>query len=280
MSEEFYTVIGTYSDPVGQRFAMTVRAETPFEAEKKAYAEAIKAAGIGVELIVAAVIKGSPELADVKYTDGVVGAPEPEPELEGSAGLLQKLQRAGIKRVTANWYGSGDEGTIQDVELFDDHGRNVGEAGPGFRDGSEKNLAEEFEEWLGVLLYDQVGSWGDNEGGAGSLDFNVESGVVQVDHGMYAEPVLYPTPFKIDMQTGAVMEVPTWPNQSINELEPKAYDRNLSIGVRLGELADEILKIDKALSTDDPADYGWDMLGVLREKLAEWFDDKNRRTMM
>lgn len=61
-----YTVFGVYTDPLGQRFAALVEADSPESAELKARDEAEEAADL---LMIAGVIEGHHQCVD-NYTDG------------------------------------------------------------------------------------------------------------------------------------------------------------------------------------------------------------------
>lgn len=65
--ESVYTVVGVYTEPFGQRFATTVKAESAREAERLAVEEADQG------LIVAGVVKGRHAMADI-HTDGLDNA--------------------------------------------------------------------------------------------------------------------------------------------------------------------------------------------------------------
>lgn len=198
-----YTVIGVYTDQdPPQRFATTVEATSSPHAEELAKREAASDA-----LVVAGVVEGSAVLTDIASASPASSV-EVKAEFidEPSALLLSRLRALRIRKVTATWHGSGDEGSVQDVTLFDESGRSVGEAHEYGGNGSraEDQLASDLSTWMDELIYQVNPGWEINEGGGGTLEFDTDSNMMHFGHYFYPEPEGVPQPFKINMLTGEV----------------------------------------------------------------------------
>lgn len=95
--------------------------------------------------------------------------------------IVPKLNELGVTKLTVNYSGSGDEGSIDGIEVEPD-----GLAIPDELERQISGLADEF-------LYSEHGSWGDDDGATGTIVIDpVESKIVN-EHGWYFTEVNYET---------------------------------------------------------------------------------------
>ena len=95
--------------------------------------------------------------------------------------IVPKLNELGVTKLTVNYSGSGDEGSIDGIDVEPE-----GLVIPDELEEQISNLADE-------LLYSEHGSWGDGDGGTGTIVIDpVESKIVN-KHGWYFTDVNYET---------------------------------------------------------------------------------------
>jgi hypothetical protein len=103
--------------------------------------------------------------------------------------LLQRLRDAGITKVVIEYYGSGDEGSINDITF---------EPSPINRDitvgqsmdlkAAQEQLCEPLTDWAYHELSARWGGWEINEGSTGDITIDVAAGTAKFHHGIYPEP--------------------------------------------------------------------------------------------
>jgi hypothetical protein len=87
--------------------------------------------------------------------------------------IMPKLAELGVRKVTVNYSGSGDEGLIDGIDV-EPEGVTI----PDELKEQISDLADEF-------LYAEHGSWGDGDGATGTIVIDpVESKIVN-EHGWY-----------------------------------------------------------------------------------------------
>jgi hypothetical protein len=106
------------------------------------------------------------------------------------AELLQSLREAGITKVTIEYYGSGDEGSIGEVAF---------EPSPTNRDitvgqsmdikAAQERLRRPIQDWAWDELERRWPGWEINEGSTGDITIDVTTGTAHFHHGIYPEPV-------------------------------------------------------------------------------------------
>ena len=95
--------------------------------------------------------------------------------------IMPKLAELGVRKLTVNYSGSGDEGSIDGIDVEPE-----GLAIPDELEEQISDLADEF-------LYSEHGSWGDGDGGTGTIVIDpVECKIVN-EHGWYSTEVNYET---------------------------------------------------------------------------------------
>ncbi len=95
--------------------------------------------------------------------------------------IIPKLTQLGVTRLTVNYSGSGDEGSIDGVDVEPE-----GLALPDELEEQISDLADEF-------LYSEHGSWGDGDGGTGTIVIDPVEGKIINEHGWYSTEVNYET---------------------------------------------------------------------------------------
>jgi hypothetical protein len=95
--------------------------------------------------------------------------------------VTPKLRELGIQKLTIHYSGSGDEGSLGEIESEPE-----GIPLPEDLDDRLRELVEEF-------LYDQHGSWGDGEGATGKVVIDTTDNKVTNEHGWYVSDIDYST---------------------------------------------------------------------------------------
>jgi hypothetical protein len=95
--------------------------------------------------------------------------------------IIPKLTELGVTRLTVNYSGSGDEGSIDGIDVEPE-----GVALPDELEEQISDLADEF-------LYSEHGSWGDGDGGTGTIVIDAVEGKLVNEHGWYFTDVNYET---------------------------------------------------------------------------------------
>jgi hypothetical protein len=93
--------------------------------------------------------------------------------------IIPKLSELGVTKLTVNYSGSGDEGSIDGLEVEPE-----GLAIPDELKEQISDLADEF-------LYSEHGSWGDGDGGTGTIVIDPIAGKIVNEHGWYFTDVSY-----------------------------------------------------------------------------------------
>jgi hypothetical protein len=95
--------------------------------------------------------------------------------------IIPKLTELGVRKLTVNYSGSGDEGRVEGID--------VEPKGIAIPDELDENICDLIDDFL----YSAYGSWGDGEGSTGTVVIDaVESKIVN-DHGWYSTEVDYET---------------------------------------------------------------------------------------
>lgn len=95
--------------------------------------------------------------------------------------IIPKLSELGVRKLTVNYSGSGDEGSIDGIDVEPE-----GLAIPNELEELISDLADEF-------LYSEHGSWGDGDGGTGTIVIDPVQGKIINEHGWYFTDVNYET---------------------------------------------------------------------------------------
>jgi len=95
--------------------------------------------------------------------------------------IIPKLSELGVTKLTVNYSGPGDEGAIDGIDVEPE-----GLAIPGELEEQISDLADEF-------LYSEHGSWGDGDGGAGTIVIDPVEGKIVNEHGWCFADVNYET---------------------------------------------------------------------------------------
>jgi hypothetical protein len=95
--------------------------------------------------------------------------------------IIPKLAALGVSKLTINYSGSGDEGSIDGIDV----------------EPEGLALPHELEEQIGdladELLYAEHGSWGDGDGATGTIVIDVVASKIVNEHGWYFTDVNYET---------------------------------------------------------------------------------------
>jgi len=94
---------------------------------------------------------------------------------------IPKLNELGVTKLTVNYSGSGDEGSIDGIDV-EPEGLTI----PSEVEEQISDLADEF-------LYSQYGSWGDGDGGTGTIVIDPVERKIINEHGWYFTDVNYET---------------------------------------------------------------------------------------
>lgn len=95
--------------------------------------------------------------------------------------VIPKLTELGVTKLTVNYSGSGDEGSIDEIDVEPE-----GLALPHELEQQISDLADEF-------LYSEHGSWGDGDGATGTIVVDPVEGKIINEHGWYFTDVNYET---------------------------------------------------------------------------------------
>ena len=95
--------------------------------------------------------------------------------------IIPKLTELGVTKLTVNYSGSGDEGSIDEIDVEPE-----GLALPHELEEQLSDLADEF-------LYSEHGSWGDGDGATGTIVVDSDEGKIVNEHGWYFTDVNYET---------------------------------------------------------------------------------------
>jgi len=95
--------------------------------------------------------------------------------------IIPKLCELGVTKLTVNYSGSGDEGSVEGIEVEPE-----GLAIPGELEKQISDLADEF-------LYSEHGSWEDGDGGTGTIVIDAVEGKIVNEHGRYFTEISYET---------------------------------------------------------------------------------------
>ncbi len=95
--------------------------------------------------------------------------------------IIPELTELGVTKLTVNYSGSGDEGSIDEMEV-EPEGLTL----PHELEEQISDLADEF-------LYSQHGSWGDGDGATGTIVIDPVDGKIVNEHGWHFTDVNYET---------------------------------------------------------------------------------------
>jgi hypothetical protein len=95
--------------------------------------------------------------------------------------IIPKLTELGVTKLTVHYSGSGDEGSIDEIDV-EPEGLTL----PHELEEQISDLADEF-------LYSEHGSWGDGDGATGTIVFDPVEGKIINEHGWYFTDVNYET---------------------------------------------------------------------------------------
>ena len=93
--------------------------------------------------------------------------------------IIPQLIELGVKRLAVNYSGSGDEGSIDEIEVEPE-----GLALP-------HELEEEISDLADAFLYSEHGSWEDGDGATGTIVIDPVAGKIVNEHGWYFTDVNY-----------------------------------------------------------------------------------------
>ena len=91
------------------------------------------------------------------------------------------LLELGVTQLTVTYSGSGDEGSVDGIEI-EPQGLLIPD-----------ELAEQISGLADEFLFSQHGSWGDGDGGAGTIVIHPIDGKIINEHGWYFTDVKYET---------------------------------------------------------------------------------------
>jgi hypothetical protein len=95
--------------------------------------------------------------------------------------IIPKLNELGVRKLTINYSGSGDEGSVDGIDIEPE-----GLAIPEELEKQICDLADEF-------LYSEHGTWEDGDGGTGTIVIDPVAGKIVNEHGWYSTDVTYET---------------------------------------------------------------------------------------
>lgn len=95
--------------------------------------------------------------------------------------IIPKLTELGVTKLTVNYSGSGDEGSVDDIDVEPE-----GVAIPSELEKQISDLADEF-------LYAVHGTWEDGDGGTGTIVIDPVAGTIVNEHGWYFTDATYET---------------------------------------------------------------------------------------
>ena len=95
--------------------------------------------------------------------------------------IMPKLAELGVRKLTVNYSGSGDEGSIDGIDV----------------EPEELAIPDELEEQISDLadefLYSEHGSWGDGDGCTGTIVIDLVEAKIVNEHGWCFTDVNYET---------------------------------------------------------------------------------------
>ena len=95
--------------------------------------------------------------------------------------IIPKLTELGVTRLTVNYSGSGDEGSIDEIEV-EPEGLVL-----------SRELEEQISDLADEFLYSEHGTWGDGDGATGTIVIDPVAGKIVNAHGWYFTDVNYET---------------------------------------------------------------------------------------
>lgn len=95
--------------------------------------------------------------------------------------VIPKVVQLGVSKLTINYSGSGDEGTVD--------GLDVEQEGAVIPADIEKHISELADEFL----YAEHGTWEDGDGSTGTIVIDTATGKIVNEHGSYFTDVNYET---------------------------------------------------------------------------------------
>lgn len=96
--------------------------------------------------------------------------------------IFETLAAQGVDEVTATYYGGGDEGGVQDIEA-NPPAACVPTAVIGTTANNKPiDLEDAIRDFCDELVYGQHRGWENNEGGGGTLVFDVKTKTISLDH--------------------------------------------------------------------------------------------------
>jgi hypothetical protein len=95
--------------------------------------------------------------------------------------IMPRLAELGVRKLTVNYSGSGDDGSIDGIDVEPE-----GLAIPDELEEQISDLADEF-------LYSEHGSWGDGDGCAGTIVIDLVEARIVNEHGWRFTDVNYET---------------------------------------------------------------------------------------
>jgi len=105
----------------------------------------------------------------------------PQPIATFKNTIIPKLTELGVSKLTVNYSGSGDEGSIDGIDVEPE-----GIAIP-------RELEDQICDVTDDFLYSEHGSWGDGEGCTGTVVIDPVGAKVVNEHGWYTTDVNYET---------------------------------------------------------------------------------------
>ena len=95
--------------------------------------------------------------------------------------IIPKLRALGVRKLTVNYSGSGDEGSVD--------GMDVEPEGLAIPEELEKQICDLADEFL----YSEHGTWEDGDGGTGTIVIDPAESKIVNEHGWYSTDVTYGT---------------------------------------------------------------------------------------
>lgn len=95
--------------------------------------------------------------------------------------IFPKLAELGVRKLTVNYSGSGDEGSINGIDV-EPEGRRISE-----------ELKEQISDLADEFLYSEHGTWGDGDGATGTIVIDLVGAKIVNEHGWYFTDVNYET---------------------------------------------------------------------------------------
>jgi hypothetical protein len=105
----------------------------------------------------------------------------PQPIATFKNRIVPMLRELGVRKLTVNYSGSGDEGSVDGIDVEPE-----GLAIPD-------ELEEEISDLTDEFLYSEHGSWGDGDGATGTIVIDTVEGKIINEHGWYFTDVNYET---------------------------------------------------------------------------------------